>query len=57
MFRPMLVIFRWNIQLTIGSYCSYNGSVILRALCIKLQFITCLANLAVVSLNVRVGVV
>jgi fumarate reductase subunit C len=58
MFRPLLPIFRLNIQLIFGNYCTYNGSVVLLALCtIKLQFITYLANPCVVSLNVRVGVV
>jgi hypothetical protein len=58
MFRPLLAIFRPNIQLIVGSYCTYNGSVVLCAVCtIKLQFIVYLANPAVVSLNVRVGVV
>jgi ABC-type xylose transport system permease subunit len=58
MFQPLLAILRRNIQLSVGSYCTYNGSVVLCALCIiKLQYITYLANPAIVSLNVRVGVV
>jgi hypothetical protein len=32
MFRPLLAIFRWNIQLIAGSYCIYNGSIVLCAL-------------------------
>jgi hypothetical protein len=58
MFRPLLAILMRNIQLIVGSYCTYNRSVVLCALCIiKLQFITHLANPAVASLDVRMGVV
>jgi hypothetical protein len=32
MFRPLLAILRWNMQLTVGSYYTYNGSVVLCAL-------------------------
>jgi hypothetical protein len=45
MLRPLLAIFRRNIQLIAGSYYTYNGSVVLCALyIIRLQFIIYLAN-------------
>jgi hypothetical protein len=40
MFRPLLTILRRDIQLTIESYYTHNGSVVLRALyTAKLQFL------------------
>jgi hypothetical protein len=53
----LVAILKRYIQLTVGSYCTYNGFVVLRALCIKLQFIIYLANPVIVNLNVCVGVV
>jgi hypothetical protein len=50
MFRPLLAIFRQNIQLIAGGYCTYNGSVVLCGLCIiKLQYVICLENPAVIN--------
>jgi hypothetical protein len=31
-FRPLLAILRQNMQLNVGSYCTYNGSVVMCAL-------------------------